>query len=277
MAEITAAAVMALRNRTDLPMMRCKKALIEADGDEEKAIEILKSQVKNLMSKRQDNETKEGRVFVKATQDNSKCAMVRFECETAPVAGSPAFMELGEGMVTRLLEGPGASTPEELLDQEMPGGTGTIRANFEETINKIGEKFVVQDIAVLDGPVGIYVHHDGKTGAVFQAKGDKQDDPILRDVAMHIAAMKPKVTLPEEVDPAEVEAERARLTEEAKASGKPDNIVEKIVDGKMKVFYQGAGVLVKQPFAKEESKTVEQVLKEAGFEAVGFKLMVLGE
>lgn len=276
MAEITAAAVMKLRERTDLPMMRCKKALMEADGDEEKAIAILQEQVKGLIAKRADNTTAEGRVFVAIADDNSKGAIVDFQCETAPVAGSPAFIELGEALVNQLLNGPGAATAEELLAQNAPGKDVTMQSMLEELINKIGEKFVVAHIAVLEGPLGTYTHHDFKTAVIFQAEGEKMEDPILRDVAMHIAALKPKVTKPEDLDAADIAAERERLTEEAKASGKPENIIDKIVDGRMNVFYQNSGVLVAQPFAKDDSKSVEKVLSENGYTAKSFVCRSIG-
>lgn len=277
MAEITAAAVMKLRERTDLPMMRCKKALMEADGDEEKAIEILQEQVKGLIAKRADNTTAEGRVFVTVKDDNSQAAIIDFQCETAPVAGSPAFIELGEALASQLLNGPGAESPDELLAQEAPGKDGvTLQSMMDDLINKIGEKFVVAHIAKVDGPLGTYTHHDHKTAVVFQAEGEKMDDPILRDVAMHIAALKPSVTTPDDLSDEEIAAERERLTAEAKATGKPENIIDKIVEGRMSVFYQNSGVLTAQAFAKDDSKTVEKVLSENGYKAKSFVCRSIG-
>jgi elongation factor Ts len=127
------------------------------------------------------------------------------------------------------------------------------------------------------GPVGSYVHHDQKTAVLMQAEGEAKDLGILRDVAMHVAALKPTVTHTHEVDPAAVKAERNRLAEEARKTGKPENIIEKIVDGKMKVFYKDeAGVLVEQAFAKDDTKSVSQVLAEKGLKAKGFTLWILG-
>ena len=101
------------------------------------------------------------------------------------------------------------------------------------------------------------MHHDHKTGVLFQAAGDKKTSPLLKDVAMHIVAMKPIVCYPEELDPAIVEKERERLRDVAKKSGKPDNIIDKIVEGQLKTFYNGAGVLTFQPFAKDQAKLVK--------------------
>lgn len=278
MAEITAAAVKALRERTDLPMMECKKALTEAGGDEEKAVEILQQQYKQVADKRKDNVTNEGRIFVAVRRDGSEAAAVEIQCESAPVAGGEDLGRLGEALAKHLLEGPGASTPAELMAQSPSGGDGkTFQEVYETMVNKIREKIEVTRIARVSGPVGVYVHHDGKTAVLFEAEGEKKDAPVLRDVAMHIAAMKPQVTNISDVDPAAVKAERDRLSAEAKATGKPDNIIDKIVDGRMGVFYRDeAGVLTEQPFAKDDSKTVSQALAEAGLKAKNFTLWVIG-
>lgn len=277
MAEISAKTVMALREKTGLPMMECKKALKEAEGDETRAVEILKSQYGKVMEKRALNPTEEGRIFVNVADDGSAGVMVEMQCESAPVASNEEFNELGNALATQLLTGPGAATPEELLAQPYPGKSGvTLQQEFEDIVNKIREKIVVARVIRVDGPVGSYTHHDGKTAVLFQAEGEGGSD-ALRDVAMHIAALKPVVTNVEELDPQVVKQERDRLVEEAKATGKPDNIIDKIVDGRLKVFYrEDAGVLVEQPFAKDDSKSVSQVLAEKGLKAKGFTLWVLG-
>ncbi|MBM82573.1 MAG: translation elongation factor Ts [Planctomycetaceae bacterium] len=276
MAEITAAAVKALRERTDLPMMDCKKALVEADGDAEKAVEILKSQHKKIMDKRSDNVTAEGCIAYAISDDCSAGAMVELQCESAPVAANDEFIGLANQCASQLLNGPGAGSTDELLDQTPDGSDATLRQTWEELVNKIREKIVLAKVLKVDGPVAGYVHHDGKTGVLFQASGESSNADILRDVAMHIAALKPTVVAESELDQADVEAERARLSDEAKATGKPENIIEKIVDGRMKNFYVDQGVLLHQAFAKEDTKTVSQVLAENGYTAVGFTRWILG-
>lgn len=278
MAEITAAAVKALRERTDLPMMECKKALVEAGGDEEKAVAILQEQYQKVADKRKDNVTNEGRIFVAVKDDGSEAAAVEIQCESAPVATGEDLARLGEALAAHLLNGPGAESAEELMSQSPSDGDGkTFQEVYETMVNKIREKIEVSRIARIAGPVGVYVHHDGKTAVLFEAEGDAKDHPVLRDVAMHIAAMKPTVANVADVDPAAVKAERDRLTAEAKATGKPDNIIEKIVDGRMGVFYRDeAGVLTEQPFAKDDSKSVSQALAEAGLKAKNFTLWVIG-
>ncbi|RLS40370.1 MAG: translation elongation factor Ts [Planctomycetota bacterium] len=276
MAEITAAAVNALRQQTSLPLMKVKQALIEAGGDSEKAIEILRSQVGKLMVSRAENATEEGRIFVKLKPDNSEAAAVEIQCESAPVAKADAFVALGDALVTQLLNGPGATTVDELLAQSTADGK-SLKTMFEDVVNQIREKFVIARVIRLQGPVGAYVHHDGKTACLFQAEGTDLNTSVLRDVAMHIAAMKPTFANTDSVDPARVAEARAKLAEEAKASGKPANIIEKIVDGKMGVFYRDeCGVLTEQPFAKDDSKTVRQVLAEAGLKSKAFFLWMLG-
>jgi elongation factor Ts len=278
MVEITAAAVRALRDRTDLPMMDCKQALVEAQGDEEQALQILKNKGKKAIDKRKDNVTSEGRFCVYVTDDASAAGMVEMMCESAPVAKSDDFRFLGEQAAKQLVVGPGAATAEELLAQPAPDRPGmTLAELHEETTNKIREKIVFNRVARVAGPVGVYVHHDGKTGVLFQASGTPKNTEVLRDVAMHIAALKPRFTLPTEVDPQALAAERARLTAEAQASGKPASIIDKMVDGRMKTFYTEQGVLVEQPFAKDETKSVGKVLSEAGLTAVGFTRWLLGQ
>lgn len=279
MAEITAKAVKQLRELTDMPMMMCKQALEKAGGDQEKAVEYLKEEAGKVITKRADHATSEGRIFMQIRDDASAAAMVEVQCESEPVSKSAEFIQLGEQLVKQLLEGPGAETPRDLLAQTAPDLEGTaLNQLYEDAVNKIREKIVVARIARLEGPVGGYVHHNYKVAVLFQAEGENPTDPILRDVAMHVASMQPKVTYAEELDQQLVQAERDRLTEEARKTGKPDNIIEKIVEGRLKNFYkEEQGVLVLQDFVKEESKTVSQALAERGFKAKGFVLWVLGQ
>lgn len=279
MAEITAAAVKALREKTDLPMMECKKALVAADGDETRAIQILQEQVGKVIGKRAENATDEGRIFIATSEDGGEVAAVEILCESAPVATGESLGKFGTALAEHLLRGPGASSSEELLAQSPADGGGkTFQQLYEEMVNKIREKIVIGRVKRVKGTIGTYVHHDGKTAVIFEAEGDAKNAPVLRDVAMHIAALKPEVANIEDLDPAVVQAARDRLAEEARATGKPENIINKIVDGRMSVFYRDeAGVLAEQPFAKDDSKTVRQVLAESGLKAKSFTLWVLGK
>lgn len=278
MAEISAEAVRALRAKTDLPLMDCKRALTEANGDENLAIDILRKAGLKAATKRADNATNEGRFFLAATPDASSAALVELLCESAPVAKSDDFLNFGNQCAAQALNGPGAASGEELLKQPNPASPSqTLNDLLLDVINRIREKIVVGRVWKVVGPVGGYVHHDGKTAVLFQASGAQGKLEVLKDVAMHIAALRPTVTLSSELDAAAVAAERTRLSEESKASGKPANIIEKIVEGRMKTFYQEKGVLVEQPFAKDDTKSVGKALTDAGFTAVSFQRVVLGQ
>ncbi|MFV0445523.1 MAG: translation elongation factor Ts [Planctomycetaceae bacterium] len=277
MAEVSAAAVKKLRDQTDMPMMMCKQALSEAGGDMDKAFDILKEKASTKLKKRDDNATEEGKIFLEIAADGSKASMVEVQCESAPVAGSEALARLGNALVHQLLTGPGAASGEELMKQPGPDGK-TLADLYTEVSSKIQEKIVVSRVARLDAPVGTYVHHDGKTAVLFQATTAPKNADILKDIAMHIAAMRPLVTNVADLDPAVVQAERDRLSAEAAASGKPANVIEKMVEGRLKGFYRDdAGVLVEQPFAKDDKKSVGQILEENGSAAKNFVAMRLGK
>lgn len=277
MAEITAAAVKALRDKLNLPMMEVKRALTEAGGDEEKAIAILREQFKKVQVKRAENTTSEGRIVIAISSDNQSAAMIELQCESAPVASNDGFLALANQAAKQLLNGPGAATPEELLNQPAPESAGkTLRVVWEDLTNQIREKIVLARVIKVTGVIGGYVHHDGKNACLLVAEGGNGKTDILRDVAMHVTALRPLCTHAEELNPELVATERTRLVAEAKASGKPDNIIEKIVDGRLKTFYNEQGVLVFQPFAKDDSKLVSQALAESGFKAKSFVRWTLG-
>src|SRR5262249_20321103 len=144
--------------------------------------------------------------------DGSVAAMIELQCESAPVAKADDFVFLAEQCAKQLLNGPGAATPEDLLKQPAPDKPGqTLQNLYEDAVNKIREKIVLARILKVTGPVGGYVHHDGKTGVLVQGTGAKTA-PVLRDVAMHVAALKPLVTHPEELNPEDVKKERDKLT-----------------------------------------------------------------
>ena len=279
MAEISAAAVRALRDRTGLPMMDCKKALTESSGDEQKAMAWLKERNKGKLEERAGNATGEGRIFVAMADDQSAAALVEMQCESEPVAKSESLAELGDALAKETLAS-GVDSVDALLARPAAGRSGTLRDLFDEVGGKIREKIVVARVVKLDGPVAAYVHHNGKTAVLFKAEptkaGTKLDFDLMRDVAMHIAAMRPTATTVEQLDQAEVNAERDRLMEEARATGKPENVLGKIVEGRLKNFYVEKGVLVAQPYAKDDTKSVSQALAEKGLAAKNFVLWMLG-
>jgi elongation factor Ts len=271
MAEISAAAVKTLRERTGLPMMDCKKALQEAAGEMEKAVELLRKGGAKLMEKRAGRATSSGRIAVYAASDGTAGAMVDLRCESAPVAANQEFVQLANDLVQQLAAGPGAATPEELLAQPSPSQKApTLRQQFDELVNRIREVFKLERIARIDGRCAAYAHHNAAAGVLLQFEGGNAE--TARDICMHVAALRPTVTSREELDPAEVDKERQLLAEMSRKEGKPENIVAKMVEGRLRDFYAGR-CLEDQPIANEMKfgkKTVGQVAKEAGMKPVRF-------
>jgi elongation factor Ts len=255
MAEITAALVRQLREETNLPMMDCKQALTEAAGDKEAAKDILRKKGLKIQEGRGGRETAFGRFGIYTGTDKKAGAIVELKCESAPVAGSPEFIQLANDLAQQLATGPGAATAEELLKQPSPSQPGkTLGEIKDDMFNRIREVFNVGRMAKLEGGTGGYSHNSGTvSGVLVQVEGGS--DEAAKDVSMHIAAMRPLSVNKEEIDPAVVAKEREILKAAALAEGKPANIVDKMVEGRLKNFY-AEKVLLEQPFVKENSITV---------------------
>jgi elongation factor Ts len=212
MAEITAAAVKALREKTGLPMMDCKKALTASDGDMELAIVKLREAGAKVAETRSGRATTAGRISVFSDIAGKIGAMVDLRCESAPVTSNADFVQLSDNLVSQLAKGPGATTPDELLAQPSPGKPGeTLKVQLDDLFNRIREVFKVERIIRIDASCGSYAHHNGACGVLLQVEGG--NDEVARDICMHIAAMRPTVLLREQLDPAAV-AEELRLQEE---------------------------------------------------------------
>jgi elongation factor Ts len=278
MPEITAAAVKALRDQTGLPMMDCKKALAEAGGDAEKAVDLLRKSGKKTMEKRAGRETAAGRIFVYTSLDPGVGAMVELRCESAPVAKNAEFLSLGGDLVRQLATGPGAGTPDELLAQPSPGKPGrTLRDEFDDLTNRIREVFRIGRLVRIDGPTGGYAHHDGSAGVLLEVQGGNAE--LAKDISMHVAAMRPKVVAAADLDPAAIEKEREILAERARNDGKPEKIVPKIVEGGLKDF-RAQNCLAEQVHAnrdKYQGKTISQLAAAAGMKLVRFVHWELGK
>ncbi len=262
MAEITAAMVKSLREKTQLPMMECKKALVQSEGDEEKAIEILRKSGKAKMSGRTDRETAEGRIEV-FKGSNGATAMIEIQCESAPVATNSQFVELAKNLAKQLAEGPGAATPEELLAQ------GDLQLQFDDLMNKIREVFKLKRIVRVERSVGSYVHHDAKTGVLLEVEGS--NDEVANQICMQICAMRPQAVSSDDLDPEVLKKEREIAEEQTRNAnaGKPDNIIAKIVDGRVKAVLKEI-CLVDQAFIMDSSKSVGQVAQEGGLKLKKF-------
>jgi elongation factor Ts len=275
MAEITAAMVMKLRDETGQPMMDCKKALQESNGDAELAKQKLREKGIKIMSIRSDRPTEEGRIAVYTSLNPGVGAMVELQVESAPVAKHDEIVALANDLAKQLATGPGAKTPEELWAQTAPSRKGmTLQQWKDEIEGKMREVLRLARVQRIDSPTGGYVHHDAKSGVLLAVEGG--NDELAKSIAMHIAAMKPKATTTAELDKSLVDKERAILTEQAKKEGKPDNIIEKMIEGRMRNFY-AEHVLSEQPFVKDDKQTVGKVASAGGMKLVKFLRWQLGE
>jgi elongation factor Ts len=256
---ITAAMVKALRERTGLPMMECKKALTEADGDADRAIEILRKMGAGKIQKMAKREATEGRIACFVAPAAQRAGIVELRCETAPVAGNEQFVSLAAAIAqaSALVDAPSVDT---IREQPLPGDTSkTIGTLMDEVFNRMRENMRITRVAQLIGNVGQYVHHNGQVGVLIAMSGDCSEE-LKSDLCMHIAALNPPCLRREDADPQEVREQQAAFAEEAK--GKPEPIVEKIVAGKMNRWYSEF-VLLDQPFVKDDKQSVAQVLKAA--------------
>lgn len=275
MPEISAAAVKALREETGQPMMDCKKALQESGGDPEAAKEWLRTHGKAKMTARAGRATGFGRIAVYADAQAGVGAMVELQCESGPVANNEEFVRLAEDLVRQLGAGPGAKTPEELLAQQSPSQPArTLQSQFDDLTNRIREVFKVARILRVDGPCGGYGHHTGSPGVLLHVAGGSPE--LAKEICMHIAAMRPKVVGKEHLDPAAVQKERDIQAEIARAEGKPEKIIEKMIEGRMKNFY-AEHCLLEQPYVKDDKQTVGQVAKAAGMKVLAFHRWELGK
>jgi elongation factor Ts len=278
MPEITAAAVKALRERTGLPMMDCKRALTEAGGDPEAAVEALRKAGKKTMEKRGGRETSAGRIAVYASVEPGVGAMVELLCESAPVANNEEFVGLAQNLAEQLARGPGAATPADLLAQPSPGKPGqTLQQQFDDLTNRIREVFRLQRICRIDGPCGGYAHHNGGSGVLLQVEGGNPE--LAKDICMHVAAMRPTVVSREHVDPQLVEKEREIAATAARNEGKPEKIIPKIAEGKLKDFYaqQCLAEQIHPNKEKYNGETVGKLAQSAGMKLVRFVHWELGK
>jgi elongation factor Ts len=256
---ITAAMVKTLRDKTGLPMMECKKALTEAGGDQDQAIEILRKMGAGKIQKMATREATEGRIACFVDPAVGRAGIVELRCETAPVAGNEQFVELATTIAqsAAALDVPNAET---IREEPLPGDSSkTIGTLMDEVFNRMRENMKIARVACLSGDVGQYVHHNGQVGVLIQMSGPCSEE-LKSDLCMHIAALNPPCLRREDADPKEVEQQQAVFAEEAQ--GKPAPIVEKIVGGKMNRWYSEF-VLLDQPFVKDDKKSVAQVLKAA--------------
>jgi elongation factor Ts len=277
MSTISAADVNKLRQMTGAGMMDCKKALTEAEGDFEKAIEILRKKGQKVSASRSDRDAKEGSVFVKTSADNKEAILIALNCETDFVGKNEEFLNLGKLIVETAFNKKPA-TKEALLAEK--AGDLTLNDKIVELVGKIGEKIEVSEYVHMKGEAVVpYIHAGSKLGVLVSLKGVNGKDVTEagKDVGMQIAAMNPVAVDETSVDKTTIEKELEIAKAQILAEGKPENMVEKIAQGKLNKFFKDS-TLLPQIFVKDNSKTVAQYLDSVskGLTVAEFKRVSIG-
>lgn len=272
MAEITASMVKELRERTDAPMMDCKKALSEADGDMTRAEEILRVRFGNKASKAAGRLAAEGTVGVSISADGKTGAIIEVNSETDFCAKNDDFLKFVNDLAVAVEKNNPANIE---AVAALPMGASTAEDMRTQLVGKIGENITPRRFVRLaaQGKLASYVH-GSKIGVLVDLVGG--DDALAKDIAMHIAAAKPKSLDASGVDAALIEAERRVAIEKAKEAGKPEAMLEKIADGTVQKFLKEV-TLLNQVFVKDDKVTIEQLLKSKGASVASFTMYTVGE
>ena len=278
---ISAELVKKLRDRTGAGMADCKKALEEADGNEEKALDFLRKRGAASAAKRSDRVAKEGVIVAAVSEDKSKALIAEVNSETDFVARNDSFIEFAQDVAHSALK-TSPNSQEEFLMAKLSNGI-TIQEAVGEQTGRIGEKIEARRFELVDtgdGVVASYIHPGAKLGVLVALKGVAAEKGIAvgRDIAMQIAAMNPMALSRADVNSDTITKEIDIYRVQLKNEGKKDEIIERILGGKMEKFYQD-NVLLEQSFIKDASKTVTDLLKEVGegVTVTGFVRMQLGE
>ncbi|KJS08135.1 MAG: elongation factor Ts [Gammaproteobacteria bacterium BRH_c0] len=267
MAEITASLVKELRERTGLGMMECKKALVETAGDIEKAIDDLRKSSGMKAAKKAGRTAADGAVSVKVSDDGSFGVLVEVNSETDFVARDSNF----QAFVQQVLDKAFAERQDDVAAL-MAGELETAR---EALVQKIGENISVRRIALVEaGVVGSYVHSNGRIAVLTALNGGTAE--LAKDVAMHVAASNPQVNKPEEMSQDVIAKEKEIYSAQARESGKPEEIIEKMIAGRVSKFL-AENSLVEQPFVKDPDVKVGQLVKKAGADVQSFVRFEVGE
>ncbi|HEY6161425.1 MAG TPA: translation elongation factor Ts [Bacteroidia bacterium] len=274
---ITAAEVNKLRQMTGAGMMDCKKALEEANGDFEQAIDFLRKKGQKVASNRADRDAKEGLVIAKVTPDGKKGVLVVVNCETDFVAKNEDFTNFANTIANIALEKQPGSV-EALKALPYAGNGVSIGDKVMEYVGKIGEKIDVSKYEVVEASKVIAYNHPGnKLATIVGFNKDSLKEDVAKDIAMQVAAMAPVAVDRNDVDPKMLERELEIAKEQIRQEGKPEDMVEKIAQGKINKFYKES-TLLNQEFIKDSKKTVGQYIKETDKDltVTGFKRIALG-
>lgn len=272
---ISAADVNKLRTQTGAGMMDCKKALTEANGDFEQAIDYLRKKGQKVAANRADKEAKEGYILAKTNADASKGYLVALSCETDFVAKSADFVKFADDLVNVAVSS-NASSIDDLKSQKM--GDLTVADKLFDIIGKIGEKIDITSYEVIDAPkVVIYIHPGNKVVSMVGMSSGSASSEIAKDVAMQIAAMNPVAIDKDDVDVRTLEREIEIGKEQARAEGKPEEMLEKIAQGKLNKFYK-ENTLLNQQFIKDDKVDIRTYLDktEKGLTVKVFRRIQIG-
>lgn len=273
MAVITAAMVKELRVKTDAPMMECKKALTEADGNMEQAEEILRVKLGNKATKAASRITADGVVAIYIDEPGKIGAIVELNSETDFVAKNADFIAFANDIAKLVAENKPADVA---ALSALPLNGSTVDEVRKGLIGKIGENISIRRFQIIEGKgkLSTYIHGGAKIGVIVDVVGG--NDEVAHDVAMHIAASKPKALDKDGVDQNLIETERRVAIEKARENGKPEHLIEKIAEGSVNKFLKEV-TLLSQPFVKDDSKSVGELLKSNGATVSAFALFVVGE
>ncbi|SPE29103.1 protein chain elongation factor EF-Ts [Burkholderiales bacterium] len=273
MAEVTASMVKELREKTDAPMMECKRALTEADGDPAKAEEILRVKLGSKASKAAARITAEGIVAISADANGKNAALVEINCETDFVAKNEEFLAFARSVAQLVLERDPADVA---ALSKLPLDGATVEARRAALVGKIGENLSIRRFVRLraQGRIAQYVHGGSRIGVLVDVSGG--DEALAKDLAMHIAASRPKALHGGQVVPEDVARERSIAEQKAAESGKPAPIQAKMVEGAVQKYLKEV-TLLGQPFVKDDKLVVEQLLKQRAATVNAFCMFVVGE
>lgn len=273
MAVITAAMVKELRVKTDAPMMECKKALTEADGNMEQAEEILRVKLGNKATKAASRITADGVVAIYIDEPGKIGAIVELNSETDFVAKNADFIAFANDIAKLVAENKPADVA---ALSALPLNGSTVDEVRKGLIGKIGENISIRRFQIIEGKgkLSTYIHGGAKIGVIVDVVGG--NDEVAHDVAMHIAASKPKTLDKDGVDQNLIETERRVAIEKARENGKPEHLIEKIAEGSVNKFLKEV-TLLSQPFVKDDSKSVGELLKSNGATVSAFALFVVGD
>ncbi len=275
---ITAQDVNKLRQMTGAGMMDCKKALQEADGDFDKAVDILRKQGQKVAAKRADNAVSEGTVLINISADGTNGKLVALACETEPVSNVEDFKNLAQAILDKAVAD-NIADKDALLAATLADGR-PVSEHMIELTGKLGEKLEISAYEnVSADKVVPYIHSNGKLGVLVAFAGVNGTDvsDLGKDVAMQIAAMKPVALDKDGIDAATIEREIEVGKEQARAEGKPEAMLEKIAQGKLQKFYKDS-TLLNQEFVKDSSLTIRQLLEKTakGLTVSSFKRVAIG-